>query len=277
MSTSRDQVAASIQRAQADLEQALADLDGLPAVDARSIALGAHALNNFLTVSGAVVDGLLLSLRDHPEPQVRIWLEGLRHATSLMIHTVSQLMNSSAGTEPSLRFEPVDLPRLVQRACAYYQRSAGGKGLRIAQGAAPEVPLVWTDRVALAAVLDNLLSNAVKYSPRDETIRVQVEGEAAGAVCSVRDEGPGLSHEDQPRLFQPGARLGAVPSGGEPSTGYGLAVAKHFVERLGGEIWCVSQPGRGATFSVRLPAYRKDVHGPGPHVTGSAGGSGEDR
>jgi hypothetical protein len=66
-------VAASIQRAQADLEQELVDLDKLPAVDARSTALAAHALNNFLTVSGAVVEGL----RDapgSPEPQVRTWV-----------------------------------------------------------------------------------------------------------------------------------------------------------------------------------------------------------
>jgi signal transduction histidine kinase len=277
VSASREQVAASIQRAQADLEQALADLDKLPAVDGRSTALAAHALSNFLTVSGAVVEGLLLSLRDHPEPQVRIWLEGLRHATSLMTHTVSQLMNNSTVVEPSLRFEAVDLSRLAQRACAYYQPAADGKGLRITFGASPDVPLVWTDRVAVAAVLDNLLSNAVKYSPRGRAIRVRVEGEPASAVCSVGDEGPGLSPENQARLFEPGARLGSVPSGGEPSTGYGLAVAKRLIDRLGGEIWCVSRLGQGTTFAVRLPAHGEGVHDAGRGLPGSGGGSDQGR
>lgn len=256
MSVTRSEVAAAIQRAQADLEQALADLDKLPAVDVRSLGLAAHALSNFLTVSGAVVDGLMLSLRDHPEPQVRIWLEGLRHATNLMVHTVSQLMNSSAAVEPSLRFEAVDLAWLVQSACAYYRRAAVAKGIRITTDVSPEVPVVWADRVAVAAVLDNLLSNAVKYSPSGKDISVRVHAEPGGAACSVRDEGPGLGLEDQARLFQPGARLASAPSGGEPSTGYGLAVAKQLIDRLGGEIWCVSTPGMGATFSFRLPVSR---------------------
>jgi hypothetical protein len=57
--------------AQASLEAAVAELDRLPALDARSIALAAHALNNFLTVSGAVVELLIPVLRGHPHPQVR--------------------------------------------------------------------------------------------------------------------------------------------------------------------------------------------------------------
>jgi signal transduction histidine kinase len=136
---------------------------------------------------------------------------------------------------------------------------------------------VWTDRVAVAAVLDNLLSNAVKYSPRGKDIRVRVEGEPASAVCSVADDGPGLSPEDQARLFEPGVRLASVPSGGEPSTGYGLAVTKRLIDRLGGEIWCVSRLGRGTTFSFRLPAHGQGLHEASPGLPGSVGGPDQDR
>ena len=59
-----------------------------------------------------------------------------------------------------------------------------------------------------------------------------------------------MSAEEQARLFQPGVRLGATPSGGEPSSGYGLAIAKRFVDHLGGELTCRSAAGQGATFSV---------------------------
>jgi signal transduction histidine kinase len=122
-------------------------------------------------------------------------------------------------------------------------------------------PFVWADRVAVAAVLDNLLSNAVKFSPPQRRIWVRVTAEPTHLVCTVQDEGPGLSAEEQTRLFQRGVRLGPVPTGGEPSSGYGLAVAKDLIDRLNGEIWCESQPGQGASFAFRLPMYIEGQHG----------------
>ena len=254
MSDPKVEAAAAIARAQASLEEAIAELDKLPAVDRRSIALTAHALNNFLTVSVAVVDLLLVALRDHPDPHVRAWLEGLAHSSDLMTHTVSQLMSNSAGAEISLRWEDTALPRLVEKACAYYRRYANHKRIEIRFSAGSDVPIVRTDRVVAAVVLDNLLSNAVKYSPAGKRIWVQVHAERGGVGCIVRDEGPGLSSEDQARLFLPGVRLAPVPSAGEPSSGYGLAIAKRFVEQLGGDIRCESAAGQGATFSFWLPA-----------------------
>jgi signal transduction histidine kinase len=72
-------------------------------------------------------------------------------------------------------------------------------------------------------------------------------------VCRVQDEGPGLTPEDLPKLFQKGLTLGTVTTGGETSSGYGLAVAKEIVMRLKGSIWCESTFGEGASFFFRLP------------------------
>jgi signal transduction histidine kinase len=52
-----------------------------------------------------------------------------------------------------------------------------------------------------------------------------------------------------------------VPTGGEPSSGYGLAVAKELIEKLNGEIWCENRPGQGASFAFRLPIYLEEQHG----------------
>ena len=248
--------AAALIQAQANLDRALAELDRLPALDIHSIALAAHALNNFLSISRGVVGLLIASLRDRADSQVMAWLEGLGHATDLMDHTVSQLMNNTVGVDATLRLEDVDVPRLVERACAYYRRAAARKGIQLTLDAAPAVALVRTDRVLLAAVVDNLLSNAVKYSPKDGRIQVDVREERDGIACSVRDDGPGLSEEEQARLFLPGVRLSPRPSGGEASTGYGLAIAKRFVDLLGGEVSCASARGKGATFSLWLPGGR---------------------
>ena len=249
----KEEAAAAIARAQSELERAMVELDRLPAVDLHSIALTAHALNNFLTVTGGVVELLIPTLRGHPDKQVLVWLEGLAHATDLMRHSVSQLMNNSVGVETTLRLEDIDLARLVERACAYYRRAAAQKGIELVfRGPAGTAP-VRTDRVLVAAILDNLISNAVKYSPHGKRVDVEVQGTGDGVACHVKDEGPGLSAADQARLFQPGVKLGATPSGGETSSGYGLAIAKRFVDQLGGRLTCTSTPGRGATFTVLLP------------------------
>ena len=256
----KQQAAAAILRAQAELEQALSELEKIPALDPGAVAFSAHALNNYLTVTACTVELLLLSLADHPDRQIRKWLEGLGHVSELMRHTVSQLMNSSARKDAKLRFLKHDLVPLVRRACSYYQRTADRKNILIICESASGIPPVWTDPVAVGAVLDNLLSNAVKYSFPGKKISVQLRGELTSVVCSVRDEGPGLSQEDQAKLFQRGIQLSSVPSGGESSSGYGLAVAKELIDKLGGDLWCESTLGAGSSFSFRLPSYQEQQH-----------------
>jgi signal transduction histidine kinase len=254
----KEQATAAILRAQAELEQALSELEKMPAVDPGAVAFSAHALNNYLTITGGTVELLLRALGDHPNPQIRNWLEGLGHVTELMRHTVSQLMTSSAPKDAKLRIVKWDLAPLVRRTCNYYQRIADRKNIFIVCEPASDIPPVWTDPVAVAAVMDNLLSNAVKYSFPGKKIWVQLRGEMTSVVCSVRDEGPGLSQEDQAKLFQRGIQLSSIATGGESSSGYGLAVAKELIDKLDGDLWCESTLGAGACFSFRLPAYKEE-------------------
>jgi signal transduction histidine kinase len=267
----KERVAAAIARAQVDLQEALSELEKLPAFDPGSVAFAAHALNNYLTVTDGAVELIMLHLADHPDPQIRVWLESVQHATQLMGRTVAQLMSASVNSETRLRFDRVDLSLLAQRAGNYYRRVAQRKSIRVVHVAAADVPPVWTDRVAVAAVLDNLLSNAVKFSSPGKQVSIEVHGEKGWAVCGVRDEGPGLSQEDQAKLFQKGVRLTPRPTGGEVSTGYGLAVAKELIGKLGGQIWCESVLGQGCCFQFRLPAYEEpapvsEPSSPGPHA-----------
>lgn len=271
MEESKNQVESAIARAQAALEQALRELELMPAFDPSSAGFHAHALNNYLTVAGGIVELILLHQPSQLDEQVRSWLEDVRHATDMMRRTVSHLMTASAGPEVQLQFERIDdLPIVIQRCCSYYERVAARKTIRVNTDASAAVPPVWADRVAVAAVLDNLLSNAVKYSQPGTQVWVQVRGESGGVVCKVRDEGPGLSQQDQGKLFQRGARLTPRPTAGESSTGYGLAVAKELMDRLGGKIWCESVLGQGASFTFRLPAYKEsNASGPPAGTRGS--------
>jgi hypothetical protein len=74
-------VATAIARAQADLVEALSELEKIPAFDSGSVAFVAHALNNFLAVTDGTVELVTMHLGDNVDAQVQVWLEGLRHAT----------------------------------------------------------------------------------------------------------------------------------------------------------------------------------------------------
>ena len=260
MQENKDQIVSSILKARTELDEVLYELEKLPAISESSVYFAAHALNNYLTVTGGTVRLLQIMLAENPDVQVRKGLEALQQATNLMMHTVSQLVNADTGLEAQLRFEKVEMPIMAQRFCNYYQRIADQKQIRCLLESTTDVPPVWTDRVATAAALDNLFSNAVKYSPPGKRIWVEIVTQQDGVVCRVRDEGPGLSQADQAKLFQRGIKLTPQPTGGEPSTGYGLAVAKELIEKVGGTIWCESVLGQGACFSFRLPQYQEQVH-----------------
>lgn len=271
MQEDKKQIVSGILRAQSELEQVLYELEKLPPISESAVHFAAHALNNFLTVTGGTVELLLLMLAKHPDEQVLTGLKALQQATNLMTHTVSQLVNAETGRDAQLRFEKVELPVMAQRFRLFYQRVADQKQIQCLSGSTGNVPPVWTDRVATAAALDNLFSNAVKYSPPGKRVWVEVAAQQEWVVCRVRDEGPGLSQEDQAKLFQRGTTLTPKPTGGEPSTGYGLAVAKELIEKVGGEIWCESVLGQGSCFFFRLPQYQEPVPGsgrtqPGPHA-----------
>ena len=121
-----------------------------------------------------------------------------------------------------------------------------------------EVPgtpaLALVDPGVTVQVLENLVSNAVKYSPPGKNIFVRLRHSAESVRCEVRDEGPGLSPEDQKKLFGKFARLSAKPTGGEHSTGLGLAIVKKMAEAMHGRVWCESELGSAATFIVEFPA-----------------------
>jgi len=249
----KDDVAAAILRAQGDLEHALAHLARLPAFDPMAIGLATHALTNYLTVMHAGVQLLHQTLETRDEARMRALLQNVEHATNLMENAVAQLRGVTTVGLGTLVRHPVDVTLFVQRVCDYYQPLAARKNLRLFWELTGEPRQLETDAVALAAVLDNLLSNAVKFSPPGRSIWLTVECQADRVLWKVRDEGPGLNAEEQTELFQAGVRLSPQPTAGEPSSGYGLAVAKQLIDQLGGTIEYESQPGRGATFVVSLP------------------------
>jgi signal transduction histidine kinase len=252
----KTQILDALSSAKANLDQAIADLEKIPAIDAEDLGYTAHKLKNYLTVVGATAELLEVYLAGSPDEQIHIWIEGLRHAIELMKHDIDRLMRSAVGTESKVKLEKVDMALLAFRCCNFYRQKAAWKKIQINSELQPGYCFAWTDRVAVAVVLDNLLSNALKYSENGKQIWVDVRAEPDHIRCTVRDEGPGLSEHDQARLFKKSVRLSNAPTGGEVSTGFGLAIAKDLTEKVGGRIGCESRPGHGATFYIKLPAFK---------------------
>ncbi len=246
MDKERERAAAAIARAQLELEEALAELDVMPSLDSRAVALATHMLNNYLTVTEGTVELIQKHLAAYGDQQVTTWLEGLQHVTDLMHRTVSQLvMNTPSATEPALRFEKVAVSLMVQRVCQYHQREANKKGILVVHNASSSVPPVRADRVILAAVLNNLLANAVKYSPPGTRVEMRVQDANGWVRCDVQDQGAALS-QDQAKLFQ------------EDVLGSGLAMAQQLIEQMGGKISYANVSGQGSCFSVLVPQYKTE-------------------
>ncbi|MFZ2651714.1 MAG: ATP-binding protein, partial [Burkholderiaceae bacterium] len=126
----------------------------------------------------------------------------------------------------------------------------------------PDVPAgavhVHANARALQQVLMNLLSNAIKFNRRGGRVDVGLEVDTEHVALWVRDEGPGITAQQQQRLFQPFERLGAE-HGGVEGSGLGLVIARQLVHAMGGSLQVASEPGSGATFRLTLDAAQADT------------------
>jgi two-component system sensor histidine kinase KdpD len=112
------------------------------------------------------------------------------------------------------------------------------------------LPLARMDFVLMQQALANLLLNAAVHTPPGTKVRVEASAQGDTLVLTVADNGPGLSAEALPHLFDKFYRAPAAPAGG---TGLGLAIVKGFVEAQGGRVEAANQAGGGAVFTIRLP------------------------
>jgi PAS domain S-box-containing protein len=103
-------------------------------------------------------------------------------------------------------------------------------------------------------VLANLLSNALRYSPAHEPVEVRLVPQGREVVFEVRDSGPGISLDEQSRIFERFQRGGHYLTREQGGAGLGLYLAKRLVEAMGGRIWVSSRLGSGSLFSFALPA-----------------------
>jgi two-component system sensor histidine kinase/response regulator len=182
-------------------------------------------------------------------------IQRIHEAAARMAEMVQNLLDANRieRGEMQLHLAPIDLAAAVPAVLETQRPRAEAKQQTLHwQNKAGPVPVL-ADATVLTQVIENLVSNAVKYSPPGKNIYVRLCRSPEGTRCEVQDEGPGLSAEDQKKLFGKFARLSAKPTGGENATGLGLSIVKKMVEAMNGQVWCESEPGKGALFVVQFP------------------------
>ncbi len=148
----------------------------------------------------------------------------------------------------------VDLIQVVEQAVASTSQLFKDKGVALVLALPDRVPLLVADRDRLVQVMLNLLSNAVKFVARDAgRVEVTLSWGEAGLRVDVRDNGPGLSPDEQAVVFEKFRQGGNAMTDKPQGTGLGLPISRQIVEHYGGRLWVESTAGDGATFSFLMP------------------------
>jgi signal transduction histidine kinase len=254
------------------------------------VSIASHELRTPLTALQGFSE-LLLS-REVSEEVQKSWISLINEESVRLGSLIGELLDLTRleSGRAKLNLEPVNLRDVAEHVVSLWRRD--GRRSRFSIRFQAGVPSLRADMCKLTRVLANLVSNAINYSPQGAPIRIEAapcclarpstphlgppgsEGARcpAGASIAVRDQGVGISQEDQARVFQPFYRVGllegdgsAGPAAKPGGAGLGLTIARRLVEWHGGLMWVESCPGNGSTFGFCLP-----LHPPRRLVSGTA-------
>ncbi|MFY3383459.1 PAS domain S-box protein [Paracidovorax sp. MALMAid1276] len=238
------------------------ELENAALVKDRFLASMSHELrtplNAIIGFTGTLLMQLPGPLNTEQEKQLRIVQTGARHLLSL----INDLLDVAklGANKHTLNLEPVDCCAVLEEVAATLEPEAARKALGLAVRLPPERVVLRTDRRALSQILINLVGNAIKFTPGGRVELTLREEATTGAgrrvVVQVRDSGPGIPAEDQPRLFEAFSRVESADRRHQEGTGLGLHLSRKLAEALGGSLNFESTEGQGTTFTLDIPESR---------------------
>jgi PAS domain S-box-containing protein len=240
-----------MEQALLEANEKLQELDHLKTMFIASVSHELRTpLNSIIGFSGVMLGGLSGDLNDEQRDSLGRINRAGTHLLSLIsdVIDISKIEAGLLGSE----LESFSLGPVVDDAVSHIQPALAVKGMDVSVDA-PSWPQMHTDKKRLYQCIFNLLSNASKFT-EEGSITLSVREDGAMVEISVKDTGIGMAEEDLPKLFQPFERLEnrlQVKAGG---TGLGLYLVRKIVEEvLSGSVSVTSRPGRGSTFTLRLP------------------------
>jgi signal transduction histidine kinase len=228
------------------------ELRRLSALRADFVSLVSHELRSPMAAVIGAARTLQARWRELKPEQRESFLALIGDETTRLAALIGDVLDTSridAGTF-SYRFSDIDIAALVRDTVA--TAAVGQDEVPIVAEVGAGVPIVRGDPERLRQIFGNLIDNAVKYSPAGRSVEVRVAQSNGAVLVSVTDHGPGIKAADQRLIFEKFGRVAAGNS--KPGSGLGLYIARSIAETHGGTIAVSSAPGRGSTFTVKLPA-----------------------
>lgn len=231
------------------------------------VANASHELRTPLASLLGFVETLQGPARNDPVAREK-FLHIMRSQATRMSRLIDDLLSLSrielnAHVRPD---QPVDLVMVVGHVADTLAPLAQERGVQLVIDRGVPSLEVLGERDELIQVFENLVENAIKYGASGSRVEVGIRtvqrggGRPDEAVVAVRDFGPGIAAEHLPRLTERFYRADISQSRDKGGTGLGLAIVKHIVVRHRGRLVIESEPGKGATFTVRLDAMPVEIH-----------------
>jgi two-component system sensor histidine kinase SenX3 len=190
---------------------------------------------------------------DDPQ-QVKRFAQRLGEESARLARITQDIIDLSRlqATDSVANASYLSIDQIVCLAIDQNRVAADARGIELATSTSSGAQ-VFGDESLLVVSVHNLVSNAIRYSPDGSRIGVGVRTVDDVVEISVTDQGEGIPEEDLDRVFERFYRVDQARARNTGGTGLGLAIVKHAIQNHGGDVRVWSQPGRGSTFTIRLP------------------------
>jgi signal transduction histidine kinase len=247
-----------LEKARETAERARGEADAANHAKSKFLASMSHELRTPLNAIIGIAELLREDARDlrredEFEPLDRV-LGAARHLLTL-INDVLDLSKVEAG-RMELHLEPFALGPLIDDVVKTIEPLAAKNANRIVAQCNGVIKAIHADQTRLRQALLNLMSNANKFTSNGTITvdaRQQLENGREWITLAVADTGIGMSPEQMGRLFQEFSQASSSTASKYGGTGLGLVISQRFCQMMGGDITVESEPGRGSTFTIRLP------------------------
>jgi two-component system phosphate regulon sensor histidine kinase PhoR len=158
-----------------------------------------------------------------------------------------------------MHFETIDMHKLTEEVFEQFEEKGEKQNIKLRVEGAHHKALVYADWQRISQVMTNLISNAIKHSNDGSDVVVSFDIHKKNVVTKVRDFGEGIPPEHLARIFERFYRVDKSRSREKGGTGLGLAIVKHILDGHNTKAEVESEPGKGSTFSFKLPRIKPEA------------------